>query len=78
MSNVPAGEMGSYPNYAELCKEWYTDPQWKRIPVFPGMDGERLELSALSTTVEIESIEHFAYGKKTFQTLRDYKELFHN
>ncbi len=75
MSYFDADEIGPYPNYTEMCRQWYHDPVWKRIPVFPGLDVETHELSTVYTALEIESVG-MRYGQKLFNTLVDYKDLF--
>ncbi len=77
MSSIIKGEIGPYPNYAAKCSEWYLDPQWQNMLVFPWMDEEAFQLCEVYTTLEMESVAA-RYGKKTFTTLKDYKELFRN
>ena len=71
------GEIGPYPNYAAKCSEWYLDRQWQNLLVFPWLDEEAFHLSDVYTTLEMESVSA-RYNKKTFTTLKDYKDLFRN
>ena len=60
-----------------MVADWYKDPVWQNMLLFPWMDEEALLLSEVYTEMEMEEYKG-RWNKRTVIPLNNYKNLFTN
>ena len=60
-----------------MVADWYKDPVWQNMLLFPWMDEEALLLSEVYTEMEMEEYKG-RWNKRTVTPLNNYKDLFTN